>query len=70
MDPRQLIARFHLPQLFSSLQSSYNNTSTPILVTSTLICTIILYTIAKMFGFQNDFNVLSQVCARRARLRD
>lgn len=69
MDPRELIARFNLPQLLSSLQSSYNNTSTPILGASALLCTIILYTIAKMFGFgsQNEFNVEGQVCTR---LRD
>ncbi|KAJ5588896.1 hypothetical protein N7537_011574, partial [Penicillium hordei] len=62
MDPRELIPRFHLPQLLSSLQSSYNNTSTPILGASALLCTIILYTIAKMFGFgsQNEFNVVGQ----------
>ncbi|CAI7604032.1 unnamed protein product [Penicillium discolor] len=62
MDPSELIARFHLHQLLSSLQSSYNNTSTPILGASALLCTIILYTIAKMFGFgsRNEFNVEGQ----------
>ncbi|CAI7644176.1 unnamed protein product [Penicillium palitans] len=62
MDPRELIAHFHLPQLLSFLHSSYSNTSTPILGASALLCTIILYTIAKMFGFgsQNEFNVEGQ----------
>lgn len=66
MDPHALIARLHLPQLLSSLQSLYNNTSTLILGVSTLFCTIIVYTIAKMFGYglRNEFNVDGQVCVR------
>ncbi|CAG8897119.1 unnamed protein product [Penicillium nalgiovense] len=57
---------FPFPQLlssfFSSLNSSYNNTSTPVLGASTLICTIIVYTIAKMFGLgsRNEFDVEGQ----------
>src|SRR4051794_38460771 len=44
------------------------NTSTSVLGVSALICTVIAYTIAKMFGFgslKNEFIVEGKVCARR-----
>ncbi|KAJ5135686.1 uncharacterized protein N7515_004964 [Penicillium bovifimosum] len=58
MDPRDLLARFHMPQL-SSFQA-LDNYSTPVLGASALFCTIIAYTIAKMFGYgsrKNEFEV-------------
>jgi 3-dehydrosphinganine reductase len=67
MDPRELLFRLHsrLHILQSlSLEPLYN-TSTPILVISALTCTIIAYSIAKMFGLgsRNEFNVEGQVSA-------
>jgi 3-dehydrosphinganine reductase len=61
MDPRELLARLQMPQSLS-LESLYN-TSTPILAISALVCTIIAYSIAKMFGLgsRNEFNVEGQV---------
>jgi 3-dehydrosphinganine reductase len=45
------------------------NTSTSVLGVSALICTVIAYTIAKMFGFgsrKNEFIVEGKVCARHS----
>jgi 3-dehydrosphinganine reductase len=67
MDSRELLTRLQIPQSLS-LEFLYN-TSTPILVVSALVCTIIAYSIAKMFGFgsRNEFKVEGQVSAK---LRD
>jgi len=68
MDPRELLTRLHIPQSLS-LDSLYN-TPTPILGISALVCTIIAYSIAKMFGLgsRNEFNVDGQVSAQNVRL--
>jgi 3-dehydrosphinganine reductase len=64
MDPRELLARLNIPQSLS-LESIYN-TSLPVLGISALVCTIITYSIAKMFGFgsRNEFIVEGQVCTK------
>lgn len=50
-----------MPQLPSFIHSS--NISTPVLGISVLVCSVIAYTIAKMFGFnrKNEFPVEGRV---------
>lgn len=52
---------FHMPQLPSFIHSSH--ISTPLLGISVLVCSVIAYTIAKMFGFsrKNEFEVEGRV---------
>ncbi|CAG8426919.1 unnamed protein product [Penicillium salamii] len=65
MELRELLTRAHLPQSLSqslSLQTTLYNTPLPILGLYTLVCTILAYSIAKMFGFgsRNEFIVEGQ----------
>lgn len=62
MELRELLTRAVIP-LPLSLQTTLYNMPLPILGLYTLVCTILAYSIAKMFGFgsRNEFTVEGQV---------
>ena len=62
MDLRELLARAHIPQ--SLFLDPLHNNSYPVSGVYALVCTIIAYSIAKMFGFgsRNEFIVEGKVC--------